>query len=140
VLEKAESTEKANTADAILTNVRKQLQKNKIHVLRCGIEPGKIVTDRKGNTRYEPSHAEALSGMFGGNGQDCVNLKQAARVVADAYLKGEVINLAVLAPDTYELHSEGGWLTVLFDGYPLGLGKLTGMQIKNHYPKGLRHL
>ena len=137
---RAESTEKANTTDALLINIRKQLQKNKIHVLRCGIEPGKTVTDRKGKTRYEPSHAEALSGMFGGNGQDCVNLKQAARVVANAYLKGEVINLAVLAPDTYELHSEGGWLTVLFDGYPLGLGKLTGMQIKNHYPKGLRHL
>ena len=38
------------------------------------------------------------------------------------------------------LNSSGGWLTVMYDGYPLGLGKLTGRIIKNHYPKGLRHL
>ena len=163
-LEKSRSVNKAGTANAdgasantyggsvksasgdseetgkIMNQLRKHLQKNKIHVLRCGVEPGETVTDRRGKSWYEPSHAEALAGVFGGDGQNCVNLKQAARVVADAYLKGNVIDLSVLAPDTYELHSGGGWLTVQFDGYPLGLGKLSGMQVKNHYPKGLRHL
>ena len=33
-----------------------------------------------------------------------------------------------------------GWMTVYYDGYPLGNGKLTGTVIKNHFPKGLRFM
>ena len=44
------------------------------------------------------------------------------------YLRGE------------ELEAEGkGWCAVCCRGYPVGLGKLAGGRLKNHYPKGLRH-
>jgi glycogen operon protein len=34
----------------------------------------------------------------------------------------------------------GGWCAVLYEGVPLGGGKISGGKIKNHYPKGLRNI
>jgi len=47
------------------------------------------------------------------------------------YLRGEEIC-------TEEI-SGSGYTAVLFEGAPLGGGKLTGVTLKNHYPKGLRN-
>ncbi len=121
-----------------LESIGKLMQKKKIHVLRCGVEPGETITDRKGKKRYEPSHAEALAGVFGSSGQDSIDLLDPA--LAESYLKGNTLDLSQLSEGQYRLHSDGGWLTVMFDGYPMGLGKLTGSIVKNHYPKGLRHM
>ncbi len=114
------------------------MQKSKLHVLRTGVEPGETITDRRGSKRYEPSHAEALSGTYGSLKSDSINLLNESDALS--YLKGNVIELDKLDEGTFELNSKGGWLTVMYDGYPMGLGKLTGRIIKNHYPKGLRHL
>ncbi|MDO4961036.1 MAG: RNA methyltransferase [Eubacteriales bacterium] len=117
-------------------NIKKLLQKKKIHVLRAGVEPGETITDKRGKKRYEPSHAEALSGYFGTHEKDSLNLGSIED--AESYLKGNVLELDRLEGE-YELNSDGGWLTVMYDGYSMGLGKLSGRTVKNHYPKGLRH-
>ena len=121
-----------------LAELSAYMRKNKLHVLRTGVEPGETITDRRGGKRYEPSHAEALSGYFGSIDADSINLTEESDAIS--YLKGNVIELDKLPNAAYILNSEGGWLTVMYDGYPLGLGKLTGRVIKNHYPKGLRHV
>ena len=43
------------------------------------------------------------------------------------YLTGNVI-----------LSQKKGWCLVCVDSYSIGWGKGDGMQLKNHYPKGLR--
>ena len=121
-----------------LNGISAYMRKNKLHVLRTGVEAGETITDRKGNKRYEPSHAEALSGYYGSLDKDSINLLDEENALS--FLKGNVIELDKLKASAYELKSDGGWLTVMYDGYPLGLGKLTGRVIKNHYPKGLRHM
>ncbi len=121
-----------------LKALSRYMQKNKIHVLRTGVEAGELITDKRGNRRYEPSHAEALSGSFGSTSENSINLKDEDDALS--YLKGNVLDTDRLKPETYELNSDGGWITVMYDGYPMGLGKLSGHSIKNHYPKGLRHL
>ena len=121
-----------------LNDISAYMRKNKLHVLRTGVEAGETITDRKGNKRYEPSHAEALSGYYGSLDKDSINLLDEENAIS--FLKGNVIELDKLKASAYELKSDGGWLTVMYDGYPLGLGKLTGRVIKNHYPKGLRHM
>lgn len=45
------------------------------------------------------------------------------------YLRGEEIDTDL----------PGGWCAVLYEGVPLGGGKISGGKIKNHYPKGLRN-
>ncbi|AHV96905.1 RsmB/NOP family class I SAM-dependent RNA methyltransferase [Paenibacillus sabinae] len=77
--------------------------------------------------RIEPAHALAMA----------LRPEQAARVFslnsdspeARSWLRGE--SLAV--PDDLR-----GWTLVTVDGLPLGWGKASAGQLKNHYPKGLR--
>ncbi|HEY4391827.1 MAG TPA: RsmB/NOP family class I SAM-dependent RNA methyltransferase [Paenibacillus sp.] len=97
-----------------------------IKVPRAGLHLGDY---RKG--RFVPAHALAMSS----------GLNSAARIWtlgADspelaAYLRGETLNTAV------ELR---GWVIVAVkcatDSYPLGWGKASDGQLKNHLPKGLR--
>lgn len=92
-------------------------------VLRPGLHLGEV---KKG--RLEPSHALALALPSAGT------VRLTADFSADSdetkrYLKGEVIDRS--SPGN-------GWTLVTVDGYPLGWGKQTGQQLKNHYPKGLR--
>ena len=90
-----------------------------LKVLRAGLALGAF---RGG--RFEPAHALALAlprAAFA-RAYDCSD-EEIAR-----YLRGE------------ELEAEGkGWCAVCWRGYPVGLGKLAGGKLKNHYPKGLRH-
>jgi len=43
-----------------------------------------------------------------------------------------------LAGETIETESEKGWTLITCRDLPLGWGKVSGGQIKNHLPKGLR--
>ena len=78
--------------------------------------------------RFEPAHA-----LFMSWGAQCANRE---RLTLDdprtaAWLRGEEIE-AVTA--------RNGWCAVLVDDMPLGLGKVSGSRVKNHYPKALRNL
>ncbi|OPA81155.1 RNA methyltransferase [Paenibacillus selenitireducens] len=93
-----------------------------LRIPRAGLHLGTI---RK--NRIEPAHALALAVK-----------PEWARLVYDfapeapeiaAYLRGETLRVS---PD------DKGWALVTVDGLPLGWGKTSGGQLKNHYPKGLR--
>lgn len=45
-----------------------------------------------------------------------------------------------LSGNAYPTDAPNGWCVVMVDGCPLGLGKVSGGILKNHYPKGLRVL
>ncbi len=124
------------------------LKKKKIHVLRAGIEPGETKQDRKGKSYYTPSHAEAMAKDWESDTGAKLNI--CSMEMCMKYLHGEALDLgqwrgsddvseSTSACD-YMLTGGDGWLTVYYDRYPVGLGKRTGSIIKNHYPKGLRHL
>lgn len=77
--------------------------------------------------RVEPAHALAVAAA-----------PEQARLVFDyapeapevqAFLHGETLPVAADAK---------GWALVTVNGLPLGWGKASGGQLKNHYPKGLR--
>ena len=91
---------------------------SKLRVLRAGLELGTVKKDR-----FEPAHALALWL------KDCrcqVSFPAESEEIK-AYLHGEVLPCR-----------EKGWCLVKAGSYSLGWGKADGMQLKNHYPKGLR--
>ena len=127
------------------------LKKQKIHVLRVGLEKGETKEDRKGRNYYTPTHAEAMAKSYESDPGAKLNITDPDLCLR--YLKGESLQLEDADPAFgaaeeknvsrglgYVLSGPEGWLTVYYDGYPLGLGKRTGNTIKNHYPKGLRRL
>ena len=90
----------------------------KLKVLRPGLELGEV---KKG--RFEPAHALALWL------HDCANT---IRYDPDspemkAYLHGEVLPCSLQ-----------GWCLVKAGDFSIGWGKADKIQLKNHYPKGLR--
>ena len=90
----------------------------KLCVLRAGLELGTVKKDR-----FEPAHALALWL------KDCrcqVSFPAESDEIK-AYLHGEVLPCR-----------EKGWCLVKAGAYSLGWGKADGLQLKNHYPKGLR--
>lgn len=94
-----------------------------LKILRPGLHLGTL---KKG--RFEPSHALALY-LTGADVLRRAELSaQDAR--AGAYLRGE----------TFSWEGDKGWYLICVDGYSLGWGKLAGGVLKNHYPKGLRHM
>ena len=92
-----------------------------IKVLRPGLHLGTIKKNR-----LEPSHALAMT-LNPGQAVHVLELSSATHQ-AEEYIKG------------YPLKAEGekGWYLITVDGYGIGWGKLSGMVLKNHYPKGLR--
>ena len=90
-----------------------------VPVLRCGVELGRL---EKGI--FRPAHALAMA-CTGGQARRFVELDDGA---AAKFLRGE----------TAASWLEDGWCLVGWHGYPLGLGKIVGGVVKNHYPKGLR--
>lgn len=87
-----------------------------------------IGTLQKG--RIEPHHQ--LASTYGKQYRRQVNLTQNDPRVA-AYLRGEEISL------TASEACGNGYAAVLYEGAPLGGGKIVGDRLKNHYPKGLRN-
>lgn len=97
-----------------------------LHGLRT-LRPGLHLAERKKN-RLEPAHALALASACA-DASHCLTLA-ADSPEADAYLRGETIPAA----------DGSGWTLVAIDGFPVGWGKASGGQLKNHYPKGLRRV
>lgn len=89
-----------------------------LKVLRSGLELGELKKDR-----FEPAHALALWL------KTCKNTVELAPddPAVEKYLQGQVIS-----------GSQKGWCLVTVGGYSLGWCKGDGVQLKNHYPKGLR--
>ena len=90
-----------------------------LKVERPGLELGVVKKDR-----FEPAHALALWL------KECKNMESlecSSREIQD-YLIGNVVP-----------SDKKGWCLVCVDSYPIGWGKGDGVQLKNHYPKGLRH-
>ena len=88
-----------------------------VKVLRLGLQLGEV----KGKI-FTPDHALALA-------LPCLHTLQADEQQARAYQNGQVLP----CPE-----EKRGWLTPVFQGLPLGWGKASQGQLKNHYPKGLR--
>ncbi|AWB44178.1 RNA methyltransferase [Paenibacillus sp. CAA11] len=88
--------------------------------------PGlKLGVAKKG--RFEPDHALAAALKP----EEAIRRFNLASDSADgsAYLRGETLSV----PDSIK-----GWTLVTADNFPLGWGKASGGQLKNHLPKGLR--
>lgn len=115
---------------------------SKLNVLRVGVRLGEFI---KG--RFEPSHSLAMCLKE----EECKNFVPLNIEAAEKFLHGETLPLpspsgegggaftattdeGCKSPDTIK----NGWCVVGIGDYPLGLGKISGGMIKNHYPKGLR--
>lgn len=97
---------------------------NGLKTLRPGLHLAHI---KKG--RAEPAHSLALA-IKAGMCRSVMSF-QADTPELDAYLRGETIPAA---------DGASGWTLVTVEGYPLGWGKASGGQLKNHFPKGLRKM
>lgn len=96
-----------------------------IRTLRPGLHLGEY---RK--NRFEPAHALALSiTTIDDQWKTCDLDGESAQI--NAYLRGETLTVPA---------NHKGWVIVTVDGCPIGWGKCSGGQLKNHYPKGLRRL
>lgn len=97
------------------------------------LRPGLHIGTFKKN-RFEPAHALAMAlGSW--------DVKLAVSVFgekANAYLRGE--SLMVSEEEKIVTEAKKGWCLVCVDGFSMGWGKMNGVQVKNHYPKGLRKL
>lgn len=97
------------------------------------LRPGLLLGTLKKN-RLEPAHALAMA-------LPAKAVKQTVELAAEG--EGPLAALRYLRGETLPLDEAGGpagWLLLTVGGYPLGWGKASGGQIKNHYPKGLRRL
>ncbi len=90
-----------------------------IRILRPGLH---LLTEKK--NRFEPAHALAMTLSE----KDTGKKRELGETEALSYLRGESLRCG----------DERGWTVLFYEGYPLGFGKASGGQIKNHYPKGLR--
>ncbi len=94
---------------------------DKLKVTRPGWHLGTIK-----KSRFEPSHALALG----------LKKSQANHL---AFSPKEESILRYLRGEALMVESAGkGWTLVCVDAFPIGWGKLSDGQLKNHYPKGLR--
>lgn len=91
-------------------------------VFMPGVMLGEV---KKGN--FFPHHQ--LFSAFGTRFKRQENLTR-DDVRTEKYLRGEEIEATI---------SDNGWCAVLYEGVPLGGGKISNGKVKNHYPKGLRN-
>ena len=105
-----------------------------LKVLRPGLHLGTLKKNR-----FEPSHALAAA-LEAGDVKCWAELSDGSEDVpgdgnaARAYLRGESLR----TQDCAQISGQKGWCLVTDCGFSCGWGKLSGDQIKNHYPKGLR--
>ncbi|TDF95883.1 RsmF rRNA methyltransferase first C-terminal domain-containing protein [Paenibacillus piri] len=93
-----------------------------LKVLRAGLHLAEV---KKG--RVEPAHALALALPQDAARRALDFPAEAAEI--ERFLRGETLAAA-----------DAGWTLVTVDGHPLGWGKQSGGQLKNHIPKGLRRV
>jgi len=98
--------------------------------LRGLFAPGVCIgTLQKG--RIEPHHQ--LASAYGKQYRRQIDLSDGDPRVT-AYLRGEELPLTAA-----EAAYGNGYAALLYEGAPLGGGKIVGDRLKNHYPKGLRN-
>lgn len=132
-------SEMSRTPLAELSDIAEKLRRGGIHVLRAGVQMGTAEKDKRGREYYVPSHAEAMAKSFDSDDGNKVNIT--SMDICLRYLKGESIRCGDFDKDGIDMsRAKEGWMTVYYDGYSLGNGKLTGTVIKNHFPKGLRFM
>ncbi len=90
-----------------------------IKVLRPGLH---LLTEKK--NRFEPVHALSRTLLK----KDTEKRRELTEAEAVSYLRGESLGCG----------EERGWTALFYEAYPLGFGKASGGQMKNHYPKGIR--
>jgi NOL1/NOP2/sun family putative RNA methylase len=90
-----------------------------VKVVRPGLH---LATEKK--NRLEPAHALALALQP----RETDRKRALTAEEAQRYLRGESVGCG----------SEKGWLMLTYLDYPVGFGKASAGQVKNHYPKGLR--
>lgn len=90
--------------------------------IKCALHGACLL--RIGKNYIEPAHALAM-GMDTANARRKIELSQEQAV---KYLSGEALHI----------DGEKGWTLLTYQGLPLGWGKLSDGQMKNHLPKGLR--
>ena len=109
-----------------------------IKVLRAGLHLGTVKKNR-----FEPSHSLALAlspedvlcrAELCGSAEQIMGGNSLEMRAASAFLRGE----SLWTQDCTETKGKKGWCLITIAGFSAGWGKLTGTQIKNHYPKGLR--
>ena len=93
---------------------------DRLKFLRAGIRLGELKGDR-----FEPAHSLVMAA----NRKEVANLSDYDEEEILNYFKGEIM----------PSRAENGWCAVSVKGYPVGLGKISGGVVKNHFPKGLRH-
>lgn len=105
-----------------------------LKVVRPGLHLGTVKKNR-----FEPSHS--LAAALGTDDVRCsVEISDPDEEVkgdgraASAYLRGE----SLWTQDCSSVRGNKGWCLMTNCGYSCGWGKLSGGQIKNHYPKGVR--
>ncbi len=105
-----------------------------IRILRAGLHLGTVCRNR-----FEPSHALAMAL----SPSDVIRpfeliSPDGSELAASRYLAGESLPV----PDGDLPAGSGnlrkGWVLMTVCGYSCGWGKISGGQVKNHYPKGLR--
>jgi len=94
-----------------------------LNVLRAGVRLGGFI-----NGRFEPGHSLAMCLKK----EECKSFVSLSYEESLKFLHGETLPAPVGA--------KNGWCAVGIENFPLGLGKISGGIIKNHYPKGLRTL
>ncbi|RXT05847.1 NOL1/NOP2/sun family putative RNA methylase [Ammoniphilus sp. CFH 90114] len=95
---------------------------DKLKVVRPGWHLGTV---KKG--RFEPSHALALGLQ-----------KEQARLT-HTFHPTDMDLLRYLRGESIMIYTEQkGWTLVCVEEFPIGWGKISNGQLKNHYPKGLR--
>jgi NOL1/NOP2/sun family putative RNA methylase len=90
-----------------------------VKVVRPGLH---LATEKK--KRFEPAHALALAMRT----QATDRKRALTPEETKRYLRGESVGCG----------EEKGWLMLTYLDYPVGFGKASAGQIKNHFPKGLR--
>ena len=105
---------------------------NGIKVIRPGLE---LVNMKK--NRLEPAHALAMSVSK----NEIYNICNLTMDEAYMFLRGETFVPSTAPVRNGEENGNavtGGWVIASINGVSMGWGKLTGVTLKNHYPKGLR--
>ena len=103
--------------DAVVN--RYELDLTGLRVLRCGLHLGAM----KGKI-FQPDHAWCVSCA-----PPALPLIPLTEADARRFQAGEALPVAF---------DGKGWVLPALSGLPLGLGKVSGGLMKNHYPKGLR--
>ncbi len=92
-----------------------------LKVLRAGVRLGEV-----SGGRFEPAHALAMAVQR----ENFCNANELTEEEARAYLRGEEVPASC----------GKGWCAAMYGGFALGLGKASGVVMKNKLPKALRRV